>query len=92
MSIEDVIRRVDSKYQPFAFSCPAEWEDIVVKLDNDLAKIDPDYKILQVKQKFGSLRFYYLPSDGVTEDQRNAMRDLVWWAEAESNDILRGDR
>lgn len=92
MSIEDVMKRVDPKYQPFAFSWPTDWEDIVIKLDKDLAEIDPEYKILQVKQKFGSLRFYYLPSDGLTEDQKDAMRDLVWWAEVKSNAILRGDR
>lgn len=34
------------------------WSDIIIKLDADLAKIDPDYKLNQCKEKFGGLRYY----------------------------------
>ena len=35
------------------------WYQIVIDCDADLTAIDPDYQIFQVKQKFGSLRFYF---------------------------------
>lgn len=34
------------------------WHDLVLELDRKLAEIDPDYVVHQVKEKFGSLRFY----------------------------------
>ena len=39
------------------------WYQIVVDCDNLLTKIDPDYQIAQIKQKFGGLRYYFQPSD-----------------------------
>lgn len=38
------------------------WLPIVEKLHKDLLKIDPDYVVAQVKEKFGSLRYYAYPS------------------------------
>jgi hypothetical protein len=34
------------------------WCDIIDQLDRDITEIDPDYSITQVKEKFGTLRFY----------------------------------
>ena len=34
------------------------WADLVIQLDKDIAAIDPDYEIHQVKEKFGLLRVY----------------------------------
>lgn len=39
------------------------WYELVLLLDSDLSKIDPDYTIQQVKEKFGTLRFYAQPSN-----------------------------
>jgi len=35
------------------------WQKIIMEADEQLAFIDPDYKIHQVKEKFGTLRFYF---------------------------------
>lgn len=35
------------------------WVPLVEETDRLLRAIDPDYKIIQVKEKFGGLRFYY---------------------------------
>lgn len=35
------------------------WKKLVLEADSMLSFIDPDYKIQQVKQKFGGLRFYF---------------------------------
>ena len=34
------------------------WADLVLDADAALAKIDPDYEIHQVKEKYGGLRYY----------------------------------
>lgn len=40
-------------------SLPGEgWWEIIARLNDDLREIAPDYKVLQVKEKFGTLRFY----------------------------------
>jgi hypothetical protein len=35
------------------------WKDIIITADEMLSHIDPNYKIQQVKEKFGALRFYF---------------------------------
>jgi len=35
------------------------WRDIVLEADAMLEYIDPDYKISQVKEKFGTMRYYF---------------------------------
>lgn len=41
-----------------AFDIGPGWVPIVVELDRQLNEIDPDYKLHQVKEKFGGLRVY----------------------------------
>ena len=41
-------------------SCNEGWYNILDELDNKLAYLDPDYQINQVKEKFGTLRFYLI--------------------------------
>ena len=38
--------------------CGAGWYPILVRLEERLGGIDPDYRVLQIKEKFGTLRFY----------------------------------
>ncbi len=47
-------------WEEFAWrSLPGEgWWPIIAELDKDLREIEPDYKVMQVKEKFGTLRFY----------------------------------
>ena len=40
------------------YDIPDSWVPVLVKLDADLAKLYPSYTILQVKSKFGGLRYY----------------------------------
>lgn len=47
-------RMTDEHYLP-----DRGWDKILIKLDEKLARIDPDYKIYQIKEKFGTLRFYF---------------------------------
>lgn len=38
---------------------PDGWQKIVEETDAMLAHIDPDYEIHQIKEKFGTLRYYF---------------------------------
>lgn len=42
-----------------SIDCDRGWYPLLVALDKELAAIDPDYQVLQVKEKFGGLRYYY---------------------------------
>ncbi len=37
----------------------SRWYPILARLDERLREIDPDYQVHQIKEKFGTLRFYW---------------------------------
>jgi hypothetical protein len=61
------------------------WRKIVLEADQMLSRIDPDYKIHQVKEKFGTLRFYY--GSEKTGVDRKIMDAIVESAERKSHSI-----
>lgn len=61
---------------------PDGWKTIVEETDAMLAYLDPDYEIQQVKEKFGTLRYYY--EGGKTQLVRDIMDAVVRQAERES--------
>lgn len=60
------------------------WQDLVVRLGDDLAEIAPGYTVAQVKEKFGSLDFSTRPG---TDDEavREQFAALIHSAEAEAS-------
>lgn len=40
-------------------SCGEGWFSLLSALDRELASVDPDYRVVQVKEKFGTLRYYF---------------------------------
>ena len=56
-------------------SCQEGWYKILGELDDKLSYLDPDYQINQVKEKFGTLRFYF----ETTKDSliRDIMHDCI---------------
>lgn len=61
------------------------WKDIVLETDAMLSYIDPDYKIAQIKEKFGTMRFYFdSDKDGL---ERKIMHAIVEYAERQSKNI-----
>lgn len=62
-------------------SCQEGWYKILGELDTKLAYLDPDYKINQVKEKFGTLRFYFeTTKDGLIRDIMNDCVDAATYA------------
>ena len=41
-------------------SAPDGWLELVKECDELLAHLDPDYRIIQIKEKFGMLRYYFV--------------------------------
>lgn len=75
-----IMRRIPPNWGRW-ISCSRGWYPILIRLDRDLAKIDPEYTVHQAKEKFGTLRFYFHGSEGVSEADRKRMDDLVRDAE-----------
>jgi len=42
-----------------AIQCRKGWLEIVTNCYDELLKIDPDFTVAQIKEKFGTLRFYF---------------------------------
>lgn len=54
------------------FWCPDGWLDLVLETDARLLAVNPDYRIVQVKEKFGGLRYYI---DGKSDEARAIIRE-----------------
>lgn len=50
------------------------WQDIVLNLNKKLVMLDPEYKIIQIKEKFGILRFYYETNSKYISSRQAMMR------------------
>lgn len=66
---------------------PDGWKDIVLETDAMLAHIDPDYEIHQIKEKYGTLRYYYGSNIEYGSIQDKIMQAIVRAAEARSATI-----
>jgi hypothetical protein len=73
---------------------PDEWEPVgpgwmplVREADAVLASLDPDYRIGQVKEKFGALCFYFDPSPWTTKATANRMYHIEHEIEVRSATI-----
>ncbi len=60
--LDDVLSRFKSGW-PRQISCDTGWYPLIERLHGKIVAIDPSYELLQVKEKFGGLRYYYMPSD-----------------------------
>lgn len=59
------------------------WRSIIEQLHNDLVKLDPEYTVDQIKEKFGGLR-YYATSHSANASVSNQFHDLIDAAERKS--------
>lgn len=49
--------------------CEDGWIEIIADCHSELLSLDPDYTIFQIKQKFGTLRYYAEPSQPQYSDR-----------------------
>jgi hypothetical protein len=53
------------------------WYQIVIDCDKELSEIDPDYQIYQIKEKFGTLRYYHKSSQPYNEQNYLKMVSII---------------
>lgn len=63
---------------------PDGWKDIVLQADKMLAHMDPNYEIQQIKEKYGTLRYYYATYHKSGSVESEIMRAIETWAEHRS--------
>lgn len=51
---------IEEKYR--VIDCGYGWGDIIRRCHAELLAMDPEYVIVQIKEKFGMLRYYFTPS------------------------------
>lgn len=71
-----ILDRIPTKWGKY-LSIGEGWYDIVLKLDEQIAALYPDYQVYQCKEKFAGLR-YYCSNDGAED-----VRALIAAAEEE---------
>ncbi len=64
--------------------CGEGWDDLVARLDRDLCRLVPGYRLVQVKQKFGGLRYYVDLPEGTTPEMLAEAQARIDEAERES--------
>lgn len=45
-------------YPAYMYDAPPGWSDLVAELESQLERIAPDTEVIQIKEKFGGLRYY----------------------------------
>lgn len=56
------------------------WYKLALQCHIELLNADPDYRILQIKEKFGALRFYVEPSEEYYQtsmDKKDSIVDII---------------
>ena len=53
-----ILRRIPEGWGRW-IRCDAGWYPMICELDHELAQLDPNYEVHQVKEKFGELRYYF---------------------------------
>ena len=75
MDINELQHILDRFVPPYpkTISCTEGWYELIFQCDEELSAIDPDYKVYQIKEKFGSLRYYFETSDVSKSDAMNSV-------------------
>lgn len=58
----NILDRIDPNFGKY-IDCGEGWHPIICRIHAELLEIDPEYVIHQIKEKFGSLRYYFAPSN-----------------------------
>lgn len=77
-----VLRRIPDGWGRW-IGCDRGWYPIITELDAALAQLCPDYEVHQVKEKYGTLRYYAAPC-GLHRDHEDDFDRLVDEAEEQS--------
>lgn len=73
-ALVQILRRIANNWGRW-ISCDRGWYPIICELDAALAAIDPQYVVHQVKEKFGTLSYYFHSDVDGARDQMHALVD-----------------
>jgi len=62
LQIEELKKKIVPEYWK-SIDVDEGWYQLVVDCDKELTRVDPNYQIYQIKEKFGGLRYYTKPSN-----------------------------
>lgn len=75
---------VVTQYDNSSFECGAGWENLIQNALAQLVQISPGMRVSQIKEKFGGLRLYAYPEEGISEDDYNRFYAVIRTAEDQS--------
>jgi hypothetical protein len=78
---------IQASCMPWGFECGDGWFDLIYKLSKRLAETTDKVRAVQVKEKFGGLRFYYTYSEPVDDAIDDKVRVFINVAEDASFEI-----
>ena len=71
LKIEELKKKIVPEYSK-SIDVDEGWYQLVIDCDRELTGVDPNYEIYQVKEKFGTLRYYTKPSN--MDDKHTLMK------------------
>lgn len=80
-TIEEIRLSIDPQWGQWV-SCDEGWHDLVIDTDRRMRLMWPQYEIHQIKEKFGTLRFYWgIPMsdewDALSEEMRKDIQAIM---------------
>lgn len=69
LRIKELSKRIEPNYIP-TIDVDEGWYELVLSCHQEILAVDPHYKLLQIKEKFGGLRYYVEPSELCYEPRR----------------------
>jgi len=80
---EDFLSLLTYFRKDISFDIDLGWLPLVINLHKSILELDPNYELLQVKEKFGSLR-YYVNTYSIYTDIGKEIHHLIYTAEESS--------
>jgi len=67
--LEEVYKKFHEQIDWPYVACERGWLNLIIECDQILFHEDPDYQVLQIKEKFGGLRYYFVASNPALTNQ-----------------------
>ena len=78
--LEEIKGKINAMYAK-EIACDAGWHHLVAKCHLELSLMDPNYEVYQIKEKFGSLRYYF-------GTRSSDIKEMEMWKIAQKYEML----
>ena len=76
LQVEELKKKIVPEYWK-SIDVDEGWYQLVMDCDRDITLVDPNYEIYQVKEKFGTLRYYVKPSNQEDTETIKKIQEIV---------------